>query len=195
MVRLGAKQLRVKKPSPGETAKIKRHPIFIILDNVLDTYNTGAIFRLADAVAAEKIFLCGDTEIPPDHKIFKASVGTYRWVPWEYQETGVQAIEKLRQKLPKIKIVAIEQGKENIPYFQFKPSLPLALVVGNETKGISKEVLKETDYALEIPMWGVNKSLNVMVSLTIVLFKIVEVTFGKEVKSRTKAGEAAKPKG
>lgn len=173
-MRLGAKQLRVKTPSSEEIAKIKRQPIFIVLEDVLDTYNVGAIFRLADAVSAQKIFLCGDTEIPPDHKILKASVGTYRWVPWEYQESALEAIRKLKQKLPKIQIIAVEQSKKSIPYAQHRPEFPLALVVGNETTGISKEVLKGADHVLEIPMWGVNKSLNVMVSLAIVLFKIME---------------------
>lgn len=173
-MRLNAKQLRIKQPTQEELAKIKRNPIYIILDNILDTYNTGSVFRLADAVSAQKIFLCGETEIPPNPKIMKASIGTYRWVPWEYQETALQAIQKLKQKLPKIQVIAIEQSKENTPYLQYKPQFPLALVVGNETAGISKEVLKEADYILEIPMWGVNKSLNVMVSLAIVLYKIME---------------------
>ena len=175
-MRLNAKQLRIKQPTQEELAKIKQNPIYIILDNILDTYNTGSIFRLADAVSAQKIFLCGETEIPPNHKILKASVGTYRWIPWEYQKTALQAIQKLKQKLPKVQVIAIEQSKESIPYLQYKPRLPLALVVGNETAGISKEVLKEANYILEIPMWGVNKSLNVMVSLAITLFKIMEST-------------------
>ncbi len=175
-MRLNAKQLRIKQPTQEELAKIKRNPIYIILDNILDTYNTGSIFRLADAVSAQKIFLCGETEIPPNHKILKASVGTYRWIPWEYQKTALQAIQKLKQKLPKVQVIAIEQSKESIPYLQYKPRLPLALVVGNETAGISKEVLKEANYILEIPMWGVNKSLNVMVSLAIILFKTMEST-------------------
>lgn len=173
-MRLRAKQLRVKKPSSEEVAKIKRNPIYLVLEDVLDTYNTGAIFRLADAVAAQKIFLCGETEIPPDPKILKSSVGTYRWVPWKYQETALKAIVELRQKLPKIQIVAAEQSKKSISYTQFKPQFPLALIVGNETKGISREALKEANHVLEIPMWGVNNSLNVMVSLAIVLFKIME---------------------
>ena len=173
-MRLDAKQLRVKQPTKEETAKIARNPIYIILEDVLDTYNTGSIFRLADAVSAQKLFLCGETEIPPNPKILKASIGTYRWVPWEYQENALKAIKTLRQKLPNIQILAVEQSKKSIPYLRYKPQFPLALVVGNETTGVSKEVLQTADYILEIPMWGVNKSLNVMVSLAIVLFKIME---------------------
>lgn len=166
--------MRTKKPSGAEIAKIKHHPIFIILENVLDTYNVGAIFRLADAVSAQKIFLCGETEIPPDQKIFKASIGTCRWVDWEYHESALAAINKLKQNLPKIKIIAIEQSKNSSPYTEYQPEFPLALVIGHETEGVSDEVLKITDCVLEIPMWGVNKSLNVMVSLAVVLYKIME---------------------
>ncbi|MBI3070017.1 MAG: hypothetical protein HYY87_01795 [Candidatus Levybacteria bacterium] len=64
MVKLGAKELRTTKPSEEEFRRVKKNPIYIILDNVLDTYNVGAIFRLADAVSAEKVILCGETETP-----------------------------------------------------------------------------------------------------------------------------------
>lgn len=174
MIRLNAKQLRKKEPRPEELAQIRRNPIYIVLDNILDTYNTGAIFRLADATAAKKIFLCGETETPPNPKILKASVGTFRWVPWEYYKTASKAIQKLRKNLPNIQIIAIEQSKNSIPYTQYKPTFPLALIVGNETYGVSKEILETADYILEIPMFGVNKSLNVMVSLAIVLFRIID---------------------
>ena len=173
-MRLTAKQLRKKQPTSEELAQIKRNPIYIILDNVLDTYNTGSIFRLADAVAAKKIFLCGETETPPNPKILKASVGTFRWVPWEYQKTALKAVEKLRKNIPQIQILAVEQSKNSILYTKYKPKFPLALVVGNETYGVSQQVLQTADYILEIPLFGVNKSLNVMVSLAIVLFQIIQ---------------------
>ena len=72
-------------------------------------------------------------------------------------------------------IVAIEQSTKSVPYDQFNYTLPICLIVGNETKGISKEVLKMADAVVELPMFGVNKSLNVMVSLGIVLYKVVEL--------------------
>ena len=61
MIRLNARQLRTTKPDADVIKKIKKNPIYIVLDNVLDTYNVGAIFRLADAVAATKVYLCGST--------------------------------------------------------------------------------------------------------------------------------------
>jgi len=179
MIKLGAQELRAFEPTLEDLRKIKRNPIYIILDNVLDTYNVGAIFRLADAVAAEKIFLCGETETPPNPKIKKASVGTWKWIPWEYCQTTREAINGLRSEGGKweasaIQIVALEQHPKSIPYNKAKYEFPLAVVVGNESFGIAKEVLKMVDLIVEIPMFGVNKSLNVVVSGGVVLFKIME---------------------
>lgn len=180
-IRYGARELRIRKPTEEELAKIKRRPIcLIILDNVLDTYNIGGLFRLADAVAAEKVILCGESETPPSSRIHKAAVGTEEWVPWSYSPTAKDAIEKLKIQNPNVKIIAVEQSEKSIPYTQildsrFKiPNSPLAVIVGHETKGVSKEVLDMADAIVEIPMFGVNKSLNVIVSAALVLYKILE---------------------
>ncbi|MBI2621827.1 MAG: TrmH family RNA methyltransferase [Candidatus Levybacteria bacterium] len=173
-MKLGAKELRTTKPTPEEFVKIKKNPIYIILDNVLDTYNIGAIFRLADAVAAEKVIICGESETPPHTRIKKASINTTEWVDWGYAQTAVEALQKLKIKNEKLKIVAIEQHPRAVSYDQYDYSFPLALVVGHESRGVSPEVLKIADGVVELPMFGVNKSLNVMVSLGIVLYKAIE---------------------
>ncbi|KKU82910.1 MAG: tRNA/rRNA methyltransferase, partial [Candidatus Amesbacteria bacterium GW2011_GWC2_47_8] len=95
-MKLNAKQLRVTKPSEKELARIERKPIYIVLDNVLDTYNIGSIFRLADAVAAKEIILCGGSETPPSSRIHKAAVGTEEWVPWRYAPKADEVIKRLR---------------------------------------------------------------------------------------------------
>ena len=173
-MKLGAKELRKYSPTEEERAKIRRNPIYLILDNIIDTYNTGAIFRLADAVAAEKIYLCGETLTPPNHRIKKASVDTWQWVPWEYLPTALDAVAKLKAQNSKLKVIAVEQHKKSIPYSQMKVEFPIALVVGHETDGVSRDILEIADQIVEIPMWGVNKSLNVMVSLSIVLFEVMK---------------------
>lgn len=173
MIKLGAKELRTSEPMPEDLAKVQKNPIYIILDNVLDTYNVGSIFRLADAVAAEKIFLCGQTETPPNSRIAKAAVGTEKWVEWDYAPSASEALAKLKIQSQKLKIIAVEQSPKSIPYDKAEYQFPLAIVVGNETTGVSEEVLKIADQIVEIPMWGVNKSLNVMVSLGIVLYRAI----------------------
>ena len=156
--------------------RITKNEIYIVLDNVLDTYNIGSIFRLADAVAVKKIYLCGGTETPPNPRIKKASINTTEWVEWEYCESALQAIRNLQFTIYNLQIVAVEQTDRSIPYDKFEYKLPICLVVGHESTGVSKEVLKMADGIVELPMFGVNKSLNVMVSLGIVLYEVIERT-------------------
>lgn len=172
--RFGSKELRRMEVPEEERQKIKRNPVYIILDNVLDTYNIGAVFRLADAVSASKIYICGDSEIPPNHRIKKASINTTEWVPWQYCADAQTAISDIKSQVPNIQVIAVEQSEKSVPYTTIEYTFPLALVVGHETDGVSEETMRACDVIAEIPMWGVNKSLNVMVSLAIVLFKAME---------------------
>jgi len=174
-MKLVAKELRTTKPSKKDLAKIKRRDIYFILDNILDTYNTGGIFRLADAIGVKKVYLCGLTEIPPNPRIKKASINTTEWVSWEYQQLTLKAIKDLRKEVSSIQVVAVEQSSKSVPYTEIDYKIPLALVVGNETTGVSEDVLKVCDNIAEIPMWGVNKSLNVIVSLGIVCYEAVKI--------------------
>lgn len=173
MIKLNAKELRTTKVDSNLAKSIKKNPITIILDNVLDTYNVGSIFRLADAVAAEKVILCGETLTPPNSRIKKASINTWQWVEWEYKKNAVEAISELRHLKSDIRIIAVEQDKRSKPFYQVKYEFPLAVVVGHETNGVTREVLDIADTIVELPMWGINKSLNVMVSLGIVLYQIM----------------------
>ncbi len=185
MIKLGAAELRTTIPTPEQIKKIKKNPVYIVVDNVLDTYNVGAIFRLADAVAAEKVLLCGQTETPPHTRIKKASVNTTEWVNWEYFRSAKEAIAFLRKEVAGIKIYSIELDPRSVPYDSVQYTFPIALVVGNESTGVSKEALDASDGIVEIPMWGVNKSLNVMVSLAIVLFEVMKhLTKNKKVQKQ-----------
>ena len=175
-MKLNAHQLRTLSEHDARQT-IERRAFSLILDNVYDTYNIGGLFRLADALTMEKIYLCGMTETPPNHKIKKASIGTYKIVPWEYAESTVEVIAKLKMKneklQKKISIIAIEQHKNALPYHKVNYQPPLALIVGNETSGISQEVLTQCNTIVEIPMYGINKSLNVIVSAAIVSYWVM----------------------
>lgn len=140
----------------------------------MDTYNVGAIFRLADAVAAEKVILCGQTETPPHTRIKKASINTTEWINWEYSASAEKAIIHLKSSIMNLQVVAIEQHAKSLQYDKVQYSFPIVLVVGHETNGVSKEVLAMADHIVELPMWGVNKSLNVMVSLGIALYEVMK---------------------
>lgn len=171
-MKLKARELRHKKPSQKEIENIKRNPIYLVLDNVLDTYNIGSLFRLGDAIACEKIYLCGESEYPPSSRIHKAAVGTENWVPWKKRDSALEVIKELKTK--GVQIIAIEQDARSIPYYSLQTTHPCALICGHETEGISKEVLDAADIIVELPQYGVNKSFNVWGSTAVVAYKILE---------------------
>mgnify|MGYP000896966504 FL=1 len=174
--KLGAEDLRVITPTEEQLKQVKasRQELYIILDNVLDKYNIGSIFRLADAVGAKKILLCNGSETPPNSRIQKSSIGTWQWVEWEYYASTKDAIEELRSKNKELRIIGVELDDKAIDYTKADYTLPIALVVGHESDGISREILEMCDEIVQLPQLGINKSLNVMVSLGIVLYEVLE---------------------
>ena len=180
MIKLGAKELRLSKGDPEIFKKLKKNSVYLIVDDVWDTYNIGAIFRLADAAAVEKVILCAGSETPPNHRIKKASINTTEWVQWEYFKETKDAIKNLRKEVPGIKIYAVELDDNSVPYDSLEYTFPVALLVGHETHGVSQEIMDLCDGIIEIPMWGVNISMNVMVSLAITLFEVMKYIPSKE---------------
>lgn len=146
-----------------------------ILWNIRSAYNVGSIFRTADACGLEKLFLTGITPTPSKVKkqwslhtkkaIEKVALGAEKFVDWEYYYRITPLIKKLKRD--GYKIVAFEQNQNSISLFKWKPSLPLAMVFGNETKGLSKNILILADEIVEIPMLGEKESLNVSISFAI----------------------------
>jgi len=143
----------------------KEQPFYVVCDNIRSLENIGSIFRTADALGVDKIFLTGICGQPPHPKISKAALGAEKNIPWEHHWQVWRIIDKLKRE--KVSIVALEQTKKSLPYTQFKPRFPLALVVGNEIKGVSSSVLKRADQIIHLPMLGQKESLNVAVSFGI----------------------------
>ena len=184
MYKLGAKDLRHTRPTPATFKTIKRNPIYLMLDRVIDTYNIGSLFRLADAIAAEKLYICGDTEYPPSSRIHKAAVGTEEWVPWEKADSTASIVKQLKSR--GVQILAVEQDRRAIPHslLTTRIEFPLAIVVGNETEGVSKDVLDAADIITELPMFGVNKSFNVWGSAAVIAYKAIEALIFKPYRPR-----------
>lgn len=183
-LKLNAKLLRKSDPTKKELKKIKRTPIYLVLDRIIDTYNIGSLFRLADAIAVEKTYLCGDMEYPPSSRIHKAAVGTEKWVPWVRHKSAPDAIKKLKNR--KVQIIAIEQHKKSTDYRLLtsdKIRFPVAIIAGNETEGLPKEVLNQADIIVELPMLGINKSFNVWGSTAVVAYKVLESLFINQPKT------------
>lgn len=186
MIKMNSKELRKTKPVENQAKDIKRNPIYLVLDNVIDTYNIGSMFRLADAIAAEKLYICGESEYPPNSRIHKAAVGTEEWVPWVRYQSVPDAIKELKAK--GVQIVVVEQDPRSIPYtlLPVRLQFPVAIVVGHETTGVSKEVLDLADIIIELPMFGVNKSLNVWGTAAIISYKAIESLIMKPYLTKKK---------
>ena len=148
----------------------------LILPDIRSAINVGAILRTADAVGVDKVYLVGCTPRPTDQfgriqkDIAKSALGAETWVPWEYKEKLIPLIKKLKKE--GYEIVALELDENSIDYRKYKPALKVALILGEEVKGIDKKTLKYCDKIIEIPMRGKKESLNVSVAAGVALFRI-----------------------
>lgn len=152
-----------------------------ILHNIRSLHNVGSIFRTADAAGMRKIYLCGITPAPIDRfgkplpRLAKVSLGAEKFVEWEKFPKTEKLIEKLKKE--KYKIFAVEQSKKSISYRQIKLTtcdvVNLALIFGNEVRGLPSAILKKADKILEIPMRGKKESLNVAVAFGIAVFGLL----------------------
>ena len=148
-------------------------PLVLVLDNIRSQHNIGAAFRTADAFRIEKIYLCGISSPPPSAEIHKAALGAEDTVAWRYEKETVHLITHLREE--DYHLVAIEQVEDSISLHDFQPqkNKKYALIFGNEVKGVQQQVVDACDISLEIPQQGTKHSLNVSVSIGVVLWDIV----------------------
>ena len=153
--------------------------MIIILHNIRSLYNVGSIFRTADAVDIEKIYLCGITPKPvdefgkPRQQLTKVSLGAEKYVEWEYCKSTARLIDKLKKE--KYKIFAVEQSKKSTPYNTAAcgSGRKIVLVLGNQIKGLPQSILSRAERILEIPMKGRKESLNVAVAFGIIVFHLI----------------------
>ena len=154
----------------GQTGSLERMPVFALLDNIRSAWNIGSMFRTADAVALNGLYLSGMCATPPRPDIEKPALGATEMVPWSYSKDPFEIVTSLKEA--EIKIVALEQVDNAKQYDEFEYPFPCCFVVGNEVDGVSAEVAKHADYAVEIPMNGAKQSLNVAVSFGVMAFEI-----------------------
>ncbi|MBQ0117960.1 MAG: RNA methyltransferase, partial [Flavobacterium sp.] len=152
----------------------EKTPIIIVLDDIRSLHNIGSVFRTSDAFLIEKIYLCGITATPPNKEIHKTALGATESVDWEYCESAIQLIQKL--KSDNVKIMAIEQVEQSVMLHNFEvaENEKYALIFGNEVKGVQQELIDEADGVIEIPQLGTKHSLNVSVSAGIVVWDLFQ---------------------
>lgn len=160
--------------STEEFKKADKTPIALVLDNVRSMNNIGSAFRTADAFRIEKIILTGITARPPHRDIHKTALGATDTVDWQYFEKSADAVSWLRKNA--YTVMAVEQAAQSHSLDQFRPEANqrYALVFGNEVKGVSDEVMQWADGCLEIPQIGSKHSLNISVSIGVVLWDFAQ---------------------
>lgn len=144
---------------------------YVVCDNIRSAENVGSIFRTADALGVKKIFLCGICAAPPNPKISKTALGAEKTVPFEYHKQVWRLVAKLQ--LENVKVVSLEQSPNSVLHTDFKPVFPMALVIGNEVKGVSQKVLELSDGIIHLPMQGAKESLNVSVAFGVAGYQIM----------------------
>lgn len=166
------KNSELDRLSVEDFKQVEKTPIIIILDNIRSLNNIGSVFRTSDAFLVEKIYLCGITATPPHKDIHKTALGSTDTVDWEYVESTMDLVAKL--KANDVVICSIEQAENATMLNDFLPKqqTKYALVFGNEVKGVSQDVVSASDFVIEIPQFGTKHSLNISVSAGVVIWDV-----------------------
>jgi 23S rRNA (guanosine2251-2'-O)-methyltransferase len=160
----------LNRVSVAEFKALPKIPVVLVLDNVRSLHNVGSAFRTADAFRVEKIYLCGITGTPPNKEINKTALGATESVDWEHvPDTGALA---QRLQAAGYQIIALEQAEKTTLLQDFRPdpNQPLAFVFGNEVFGVAEEVMALADLVVEIPQFGTKHSLNISVTVGVVVW-------------------------
>ena len=157
-----------------EYKKVEKLPVTVVLDNVRSEMNVGSVFRTADAFLIERVVLCGITPQPPKAEIHKTALGAEESVDWRYYPTTLQAVEELKRN--GYLIYSVEQVHDSVSLEHFTVDLgqKIAIVMGNEVKGVAQEVVDASDMCVEIPQQGTKHSLNISCCAAIVMWQVFQ---------------------
>ena len=161
----------------GEYGSLPPSGVVLVLDNIRSAHNVGSAFRTADAFKADRVYLCGICACPPSAEIHKSALGAEDSVPWEHSDDTVGLVSRLQTE--GYKVLCAEQTERAVQLQDFRPEQgqKYALVFGNEVDGVQQTVVDASDGALEIPQFGTKHSLNVSVSIGVVLWHLRHFSF------------------
>ena len=154
----------------GERKQSKQIPLYLVLDNLRSSFNVGSIFRTAECFGVSKLILCGYTANPQNLKVQKTAMGTDKFVEWEQFSSTTKAIRTLKETGVRIYALETTSNAKNIAEIEF--TKPCALILGNESLGISRDVLELADQIVIIPLGGWKNSLNVGVTTAICCYEV-----------------------
>lgn len=167
------KNSELDRKSVTEFKTAEKTPIIVILDNIRSSNNVGSVFRSSDAFLIEKIYLCGITATPPNKDIQRTALGSTDSVQWEYAKDTISIVKELQEQ--GVYVASIEQAEDAVLLNNFTPpdGKKLAIIMGNEVKGVQQEVVSESNSCIEIPQYGTKHSLNISVTCGIVLWDLL----------------------
>ena len=166
--------IELGRMSAAEYKELPPSGLVVVLDNVRSAHNVGSAFRTADAFGIERVLLCGISAVPPYAEIRKYALGAEDAVPWEHFEDTMEAVHALHAE--GFTVVAVEQTVHSLKLgvdFRREPGRKYAFIFGNEVSGVRQDVVDACDLSLEIPQYGTKHSLNVSVSVGVILWELV----------------------
>lgn len=180
--------LELSRVNPEEYRNLPETGVVVILDNVRSAHNVGSAFRSCDSFKVDKLWLCGICAVPPSAEIRKSAIGAEESVPWEYSESTLEVVGRLKSE--GFTIVSVEQTVGSVSLEAFKPDCwnpetgagkKYAFIFGNEVDGVSQDVVDASEFSLEIPQFGTKHSLNVSVSVGVVLWRFTEIRLASRI--------------
>ena len=181
---LTKEELRNSKNKRKEFLELPRNEIYVVLDSLKCAHNIGTILRLSDSLLIKKVFICGNTIVPPNRKIKSSSRGAEKWVPWEYVENPVDVVKDL--KSDGVQIVAVEVTNDSIDYREFTPKEKVCVILGREYDGVSQELIDLADFSVELPLLGMANSLNVSTAASVILYDFYSKMENNKIKKIVK---------
>ena len=157
-----------RQPNLAQVKKLKRLPLFALIENIRSMYNVGSIFRSSDAINLSKLYLSGFTAKPPRKEIDKTALGATESVPWEYINEPLQLMDELKKN--HVEIVVVEHTDKSVNYADIQYNFPVCFIFGNEVEGVSDDMVIRADKVVELPMLGIKHSLNVAVAYGIIMY-------------------------
>ncbi|MGM9803743.1 MAG: RNA methyltransferase [Muribaculaceae bacterium] len=169
--------LELHRVSCDEYKQKEKINLVVVLNDVRSLNNIGSVFRTADAFCINSICLCGITATPPHPDIHKTALGAEMSVNWQYYSDAVECVEMLRSQ--GYTICSIEQvhGSISLTQFEINKQGKYAVVLGNEVKGVSQEVINHSDCCIELPQYGTKHSLNVSITAGIVMWDFFKALY------------------
>lgn len=164
--------IEMGRVSPDEYKELPQIGVVVVLDNIRSAHNVGSAFRTCDSFKIDKLWLCGICAVPPSAEIHKSALGAEDSVPWEHSDSTMDVVSHLRSV--GYEIVSVEQTVNSVSLEKFSPEFAegkkYALIFGNEVDGVDQAVVDASDMSLEIPQFGTKHSLNVSVSVGVILW-------------------------